>query len=64
MNKLLTKYGFLAVLLSLVFSFSSCGKNNDEVIVDDAWKLENEAFFLEKAQNPAYTKLKSEANDG
>ena len=54
----------IALMLLCVLFVSSCGGGDDDEIIDDVWKVENEAAFAETGKSPGYFKLLSEANNG
>ncbi|WP_080903183.1 FKBP-type peptidyl-prolyl cis-trans isomerase [Parabacteroides sp. Marseille-P3160] len=56
------KYVYLAMLLlcSAVL-FTACG-DDDEEVIDEAWKTENEQAFQEIASNSAYTKIQAQSS--
>lgn len=58
------KYWHIVLMLFCILGTISCSKDDDEVIVDEAWKLENEAYFQALAMNPDYREIKSQGNDG
>lgn len=58
------KYWHIVLMLFCILGTISCSKDDDEVIVDEVWKLENEAYFQALATNPAYREIKSPGNNG
>lgn len=59
------KFWPIALLFLCLVAVSSCGKDDDDkVVVDEVWKLQNEEAFQAIASDPAYTELKSPGNDG
>lgn len=59
------KFWPIALLFLCLVAVSSCGKDDDDkVVVDEVWKLQNEEAFQAIASDPAYTELKSLGNDG
>lgn len=58
------KFWPIALMFLCLAVVSSCGKDDDEVVVDEVWKLQNEEAFQAIASDPAYTELKSLGNDG
>lgn len=58
------KFWPIALMFLCLAVVSSCGKDDDDVVVDEVWKLQNEEAFQAIASDPAYTELKSLGNDG
>lgn len=56
--------GALFLLLTAVLFITSCSDDDEEQIFDDNWRIKNEQKFSEIANNPEYTELKSEGNNG
>jgi peptidylprolyl isomerase/FKBP-type peptidyl-prolyl cis-trans isomerase FklB len=54
---------YLFLLVFGVFSLLSCNKNNEEV-VDEAWKSENEKAFNDLTYDPSYSRIPSESKMG
>lgn len=57
------KYLYLMFVLVAGCIFFSCD-DDDDIVVDQKWKLHNETVFLAKDKNPEYTKLPSLDNNG
>lgn len=53
-----------ALMLMCVLAVSSCKDDKDEEVIDETYKLENEAAFQEKLNDHSYTKWNSPANNG
>ena len=61
------KYLHIALMLLCVLVIPACGDDNkvdQEAVELEAYKLEQEVAFLEKADDPNYVKWESEAGDG
>jgi peptidylprolyl isomerase/FKBP-type peptidyl-prolyl cis-trans isomerase FklB len=61
------KYLHIALMLLCVLVIPACGdddKVDQEAVELEAYKLEQEVAFLEKADDPNYVKWESEAGDG
>ena len=61
------KYLHIALMLLCVLVIPACGdddKLDQEAVELEAYKLEQEVAFLEKADDPNYVKWESEAGDG
>lgn len=58
------KYWPIALMFLCLLAITACGKDDDDVEVDEVWKLQNEEAFQAIASDPAYTELKSLGNDG
>ncbi len=61
---MMKKYWFtLMMMLCCTLAFTACGDDDDPVI-DEAWKQQNDEAFAAIAKNPAYDELKSLGNNG
>lgn len=58
------KYWPIALMFLCLLAVTACDKDDDDVEVDEVWKLQNEEAFQAIASDPAYTELKSLGNDG
>ncbi|MDO4755937.1 MAG: FKBP-type peptidyl-prolyl cis-trans isomerase [Parabacteroides sp.] len=60
------KYLHIALMLLCVLALPACGGDevDTEAVEKEAYKLEQEIAFLEKANDPNYVKWESEAGDG
>ena len=58
------RYGFIALLLLCVWTLSSCSKDDDTLVVDEEWKIENEEAFQAQILAPDFSKLNSQSNAG
>lgn len=58
------KYWHIALTLLCILVVSSCGKDDDVIVVDEVWKLQNEEAFQAQILNPEFTKLNSLSNEG
>lgn len=53
-----------ALMLLCVLAVSSCKDDDKDEVMDETYKLENEAAFQEKLNDHSYTKWNSQANNG
>lgn len=64
------KYGYIAWMFLCALLATACGDDDDGTTYEEAlaqygdWKVENEEAFKAIADNPDYTEIKSEGNDG
>jgi len=63
MNVQMKKYLFIWIAVCCAISFASCG-NDDEDVVDDVWKLENEKAFNDKTFETSYSRFIAPSNTG
>lgn len=52
------------MMLICVSLIPACDDDDDELEVDEEWKEENDAAFLEKQDDPEYSQLESQSNAG
>lgn len=57
------KYWHIALMLLCVLMITSCG-DDDDVIVDEVWKAQNETAFDMKKEDASYVEVKSPGNNG
>lgn len=57
------KYLQIALMMLCVLVVTSCKDDKDDVI-DDTWKIENEAAFQAKLNDPEFTRIDSPGNNG
>lgn len=58
------KYLQIALMLLCVLVVSSCSGNNNELAIDEEWKIKNEEAFQAQKFNPDFQELKSQSNNG
>ncbi|MCD7978156.1 MAG: FKBP-type peptidyl-prolyl cis-trans isomerase [Tannerellaceae bacterium] len=58
------KYLYLFLILLSAGVLFSCGDDDDDIAVDEEWKVLNDTAFQEIANNPDYTRLQSLNNNG
>lgn len=59
------KYLHIALMMLCVIAIStSCKDDDNNDVIDDTWRLQNEAAFQEKANDPEFIKILSEGNNG
>lgn len=58
------KYWHIALTLLCILVVSSCSKDDDTIVVDEVWKLQNEEAFQAQILDPEFTKLNSLSNEG
>ncbi|MDR0428907.1 MAG: FKBP-type peptidyl-prolyl cis-trans isomerase [Tannerellaceae bacterium] len=56
------KYQYLFMMICCATVFISCG--NDNVVVDEVWKKQNEDFILNLSFNTEYNRISSQSNAG
>jgi peptidylprolyl isomerase/FKBP-type peptidyl-prolyl cis-trans isomerase FklB len=57
------RYLYVLLMAIAAISLPSCGDDN-EVVIDEAWKTANEEAFNKTASDPAYGKITSQSNMG
>jgi FKBP-type peptidyl-prolyl cis-trans isomerase len=61
---MIKKYVFLVFTVCAAVLLSSCGKDDDEDVIDEAWKTENEQAFNAKTFDPSFTRHTALNNAG
>lgn len=58
------RHGYIVLMLLCVWVLSSCGKDDDTLVVDEVWKIQNEEAFQAQILAPGFSKLESQSNAG
>ncbi|MDR2389035.1 MAG: FKBP-type peptidyl-prolyl cis-trans isomerase [Tannerellaceae bacterium] len=58
------QYFFIVWMMACCVSLPSCGDDDNEATIDEAWKSANEQAFNDKIYDPAYTRYKALSNNG
>jgi peptidylprolyl isomerase/FKBP-type peptidyl-prolyl cis-trans isomerase FklB len=64
MSDQMKKYLFVWVAVWCAISFTSCGNDDADEIVDEVWKLENEKAFNDKTFQTSYSRFIAPSNNG
>lgn len=58
------RHGYIVLMLLCVWVLSSCSKDDDTLVVDEVWKIQNEEAFQAQILAPGFSKLESQSNAG